>query len=110
MEGLQTSAPLTTPREGRGPLECWLGVRVWVAVRKPADPNGLKTFGLLSYASCFSTGSCGYTNGDGSLPFPPESMAALADRDKDFPGSCGRCYELRCVSGVVYGEGVSQGR
>ena len=33
-----------------------------------------------------------------------DSIAALADGDADFPGSCGRCYDIKCVSGTVYGE------
>jgi hypothetical protein len=40
-------------------------------------------------------GSCGYTNSDGSLPFPREVYAAAADTNEDYPGSCGRCYEVR---------------
>ena len=39
-------------------------------------------------------GSCGYTNSDGSLPFPKEMYAAVADTNEDYPGSCGRCYEV----------------
>eukprot|EP00955_Chlamydomonas_euryale_P068050 360002-Chlamydomonas_euryale.AAC.4 len=48
-----------------------------------------------------TAGSCGYTNGDGSLPFPKETYAAAADANTDYPGSCGRCYEVRCESGLV---------
>jgi len=40
-------------------------------------------------------GSCGYTNSDGSLPFPREMYAAAADTNEDYPGSCGRCYQVR---------------
>lgn len=39
-------------------------------------------------------GACGYTNSDGSLPFPREMYAAAADANADYPGSCGRCYEV----------------
>lgn len=39
-------------------------------------------------------GSCGYTNSDGSLPFPREVYAAVADTNEDYPGSCGRCYQV----------------
>jgi cullin-associated NEDD8-dissociated protein 1 len=46
-------------------------------------------FGVIEH------GSCGYTNSDGSLPFPREMYAAAADTNEDFPGSCGRCYEVR---------------
>ena len=31
-----------------------------------------------------------------------DAIAALADGDADYPGSCGRCYEIRCVSGTVF--------
>jgi hypothetical protein len=30
-------------------------------------------------------------------------VAALADADPDYPGSCGRCYEVRCRPGLVLG-------
>jgi hypothetical protein len=39
-------------------------------------------------------GACGYTNSDGSLPFPREMYAAAADANADYPGSCGRCYQV----------------
>lgn len=42
-------------------------------------------------------GSCGYTNSDGSLPFPREVYAANADTNVDYPGSCGRCYQVHVV-------------
>jgi hypothetical protein len=45
-------------------------------------------------------GNCGYTNSDGSLPFPREMYAALADTNEDFPGSCGRCYQVRAPAGA----------
>eukprot|EP00775_Hariotina_reticulata_P007574 gene7574-7777_t len=55
------------------------------------DPSrGKGSFGILAF------GSCGYTNADGSLPFPKEQPAASADGSSDYPGSCGRCYEIRC--------------
>lgn len=46
-------------------------------------------FGVIEH------GSCGYTNSDDSLPFPREMYAAVADTNEDYPGSCGRCYEVR---------------
>jgi hypothetical protein len=51
------------------------------------EPAG--QFGIIAQ------GSCGYTNSDGSLPFPREMYAANADTNVDYPGSCGRCYEVR---------------
>jgi cullin-associated NEDD8-dissociated protein 1 len=50
------------------------------------EPAG--QFGIIAQ------GSCGYTNSDGSLPFPREAYAALADANEDYPGSCGRCYQV----------------
>jgi cullin-associated NEDD8-dissociated protein 1 len=35
------------------------------------------------------------------LPFDQTHAAAAADINPDFAGSCGRCYEVRCVSGPV---------
>jgi hypothetical protein len=52
--------------------------------------RGKGSFGILAF------GSCGFTNADGSLPFPNDQPAAAADASPDFPGSCGRCYEIRC--------------
>ncbi|KAG1671486.1 hypothetical protein FOA52_003144 [Chlamydomonas sp. UWO 241] len=59
------------------------------------DVRGEGSFGILAY------GSCGYTNSDGSLPFAKETYAAAADANVDYPGSCGRCYEVRCINGLV---------
>ena len=39
-----------------------------------------------------------------SLPFPQDAVAAAADANPDYAGSCGRCYEVRCRSGYVLGE------
>ncbi len=30
-----------------------------------------------------------------------------ADIDPDFPGSCGRCYQVRCKPGLVIGNGTT---
>ena len=38
--------------------------------------------------------------------FPRESIAALANNDPDYPGSCGRCYEVRCHTGPVIANGT----
>ena len=52
-----------------------------------------------------SHGECGYTNSDGTLPFAREGYAASADANYDYPGSCGRCYQIKCVDGAVAGAG-----
>ncbi|WIA32859.1 hypothetical protein OEZ86_006034 [Tetradesmus obliquus] len=60
------------------------------------DPyRGKGSFGVLSGASC------GFTNSDDSIPFPRDQVAALADSRPDYPGSCGRCYAVRCKEGLV---------
>ncbi|GBF89114.1 hypothetical protein Rsub_01831 [Raphidocelis subcapitata] len=65
-------------------------------IARAYDPTrGEGSFGILAY------GSCGYTNGDGSLPFPRAAYAASADANPDYPGSCGRCYQIRCKPGLV---------
>lgn len=56
------------------------------------EPKG--QFGIIEY------GSCGYTNSDGSLPFPREVYAAVADTNEDYPGSCGRCYQVGQLSAM----------
>lgn len=48
-------------------------------------------------------GSCGFTNSDGSLPFRRDAVAAAADTNPDYPGSCNRCIAVRCRSGFVLG-------
>ncbi|KAF6266008.1 hypothetical protein COO60DRAFT_638698 [Scenedesmus sp. NREL 46B-D3] len=61
------------------------------------EPAG--SFGVLAY------GSCGYTNGDGSLPYPADMYAAAADTNVDYAGSCGRCYQVRCRTGSPENNG-----
>lgn len=56
---------------------------VWQACGEPEAQ-----FGIIEQ------GNCGYTNSDGSLPFPREMYAAVADSNEDYPGSCGRCYQV----------------
>jgi hypothetical protein len=60
------------------------------------EPEG--QFGIIAQ------GSCGYTNSDGSLPFPREAYAALADANEDYPGSCGRCYQVKkqCAGALIH--------
>ena len=65
--------------------------------------RGPGSYGDLHY------GSCGYFNKPQGiekirpqdLPFDQTYAAAAADVNPDFPGSCGRCYEIRCKQGVV---------
>lgn len=30
-----------------------------------------------------------------NVPYPKDMLAAVANIDEDYPGSCGRCYEVR---------------
>ncbi|GFH25683.1 expansin-like EG45 domain-containing protein, partial [Haematococcus lacustris] len=64
--------------------------------------TGAGSFGILAF------GACGYTNlpgacciAQGTLPFARDAVAASADQNPDYPGSCGRCYEVRCKSGLL---------
>ncbi|KAK9817073.1 hypothetical protein WJX72_009058 [[Myrmecia] bisecta] len=69
--------------------------------------RGVGAFGTVIYGSCgyFETrdGAAEPTYQD--LAFGPVNVAALADVDPDYPGSCGRCYEVRCKPGLVPGNG-----
>jgi hypothetical protein len=63
----------------------------------------------------FMFGSCGYFNKPRAkqhltyddVPFPHDGVAALADVNPDFPGSCGRCYEVKCLPGLLLGNNHS---
>eukprot|EP00879_Flechtneria_rotunda_P032789 GHRR01036138.1.p1 GENE.GHRR01036138.1~~GHRR01036138.1.p1 ORF type:complete len:183 (-),score=45.32 GHRR01036138.1:187-735(-) len=63
------------------------------------DPSrGAGSFGILAY------GACGYTNAGGTLPYPQTEYSAAADASPDYPGSCGRCYNIRCTTQPLLGE------
>ncbi|KAF8059424.1 erkB [Scenedesmus sp. PABB004] len=62
--------------------------------------RGIDSFGIIEH------GSCGYTLSDGTLAYSRDMYAALADTNFDYPGSCGRCYEVRCKSGLVQDRGA----
>ncbi|KAJ9509472.1 hypothetical protein QJQ45_001939 [Haematococcus lacustris] len=47
------------------------------------------------------TDAAGHTTQHGTLPFARDAVAASADQNPDYPGSCGRCYEVRCKSGLL---------
>ena len=55
------------------------------------------------------TGACGFTNqplnayqSDDSLVFPREQNAAIGAANADYAGGvCGRCYEVRCRTGLI---------
>lgn len=62
--------------------------------------RGIESFGIIEH------GACGYTLSDGTLAYQRDLYAALADTNFDYPGSCGRCYEVRCKSGLVQDRGA----
>ncbi|PNW76515.1 hypothetical protein CHLRE_11g467656v5 [Chlamydomonas reinhardtii] len=77
----------------------WYGTpKPFVDTFSPSRGGGESAFGILEW------GGCGYTNADGSMPFPRDAVTSFADTNPDFPGSCGRCYEVRCVNGPVLGR------
>lgn len=61
---------------------------------KCGEPAG--QYGILAY------GNCGYTDGDGKTSYPEDMYAAAADTNADYPGACGRCYQVGdpCAAGV----------
>ena len=62
--------------------------------------GGISAFGILEW------GSCGLTNGDGTMTVRRDEAAAIADGNVDYGlGACGRCIEVRCVDGPVIGRG-----
>ncbi|KXZ56876.1 hypothetical protein GPECTOR_1g790 [Gonium pectorale] len=91
--------PPPAPGWVRGRTTYYGGPDYLSAAYDPARGNG--SFGILTY------GSCGYTNSDGTLPFPADAVAAAADADTDYPGSCGRCYQVKCVNGIVAANSTS---
>ncbi|KAK9823593.1 hypothetical protein WJX72_004108 [[Myrmecia] bisecta] len=69
--------------------------------------RGAGAFGEIAYGSCgyFETREGVAEPQDQDLPYGTGNVAALANVDPDYPGSCGRCYEVRCKPGLVPGSG-----
>lgn len=77
----------------------WYGTpQPFVSTFAPSRGGGESAFGILEW------GGCGYTNADATLAYPKEAAASYADTNFDFPGSCGRCYEVQCQEGIVLGK------
>ncbi|KAK9801963.1 hypothetical protein WJX73_002009 [Symbiochloris irregularis] len=72
----------------------------------PSFGFGTPLYGSCDYAS--QRGNQGQTFQQ-DFPFPVDQVAALANINPDYPGSCGRCYEIRCTTGVVPGNYTSAG-
>ena len=65
--------------------------------------RGAGAFGDILYGSCqYASIRDGVARDYSDLPFDKAQVAALAQKDPDYPGSCGRCYEIR--SGAVHPE------
>ncbi|WIA34055.1 hypothetical protein OEZ86_012433 [Tetradesmus obliquus] len=69
----------------------------WVDPFVPHRGGGRSAFGVTEW------GGCGLTNGDGTVLWPKEHVTAYASGNPDFPGACGRCYEVKCSPGAVLG-------
>ena len=58
--------------------------------------RGSGSFGDILYGSCeYASIRDGIARDYSDLPFDKGQVAALAQKDPDYPGSCGRCYEIR---------------
>lgn len=93
---LNTTVSISPKRSSAGvPLGGWISGRAtyygtderWENIHTACgDPPG--QYGVIEQ------GSCGYTNSDGTLAFAPDVYVAPADTNEDYPGSCGRCYQV----------------
>ena len=58
--------------------------------------RGAGAFGDILYGSCeYASVRDGIPRDYSDLPFFRNEVAALAQKNPDYPGSCGRCYEIR---------------
>lgn len=66
-------------------------------------------FGNINYGDCqlYSRGLGEDTVSYSNQAYPRDMIAALASADPDYPGSCGRCYEVKCRDGLVIQEGTT---
>ncbi|KAK9807705.1 hypothetical protein WJX72_006675 [[Myrmecia] bisecta] len=71
--------------------------------------RGKGAFGDALYGSCgyFETREGAPELDVQDLPFGQVAVAAVANLDPDYPGSCGRCYEIRCRPGIQFANGSS---
>jgi cullin-associated NEDD8-dissociated protein 1 len=70
--------------------------------------RGQGAFGNVLYNSCGyyqQTGAEPVTAAD--LPYGQDFVAAASNVNLDYPGSCGRCYEVQCRNGLVIDEGTT---
>ena len=58
--------------------------------------RGAGAFGDILYGSCqYASVRDGVPRDYSDLPFDKGQVAALACKNPDYPGGCGRCYEIR---------------
>lgn len=58
--------------------------------------RGAGAFGDILYGSCqYASVRDGVARDYSDLPFDRAQVAALACKNPDYPGGCGRCYEIR---------------
>lgn len=58
--------------------------------------RGAGAFGDILFGSCqYASIRDGVDRDYSDLPFDKAEVAALAQKNPDYPGSCGRCYEVR---------------
>ncbi|KAL3160371.1 hypothetical protein ABBQ32_010699 [Trebouxia sp. C0010 RCD-2024] len=70
--------------------------------------RGAGAFGDILFGSCqYASIRDGVKRDYSDLPFDKAEVAALAQKNPDYPGSCGRCYEVRCQNGIVIGNGTT---
>ena len=63
-----------------------------------SDCRGAGAFGDILYGSCqYASVRDGVARDYTDLPFDKGQVAALACKNPDYPGGCGRCYEIRQV-------------
>ena len=63
-------------------------------------PEAGWTYGRATNYDTIDVGSCGY-GVIGSSAITGRDVAASCEKNADFGGSCGRCYEVQCVDRTV---------
>ena len=58
------------------------------------------TYGRATNYNTINVGSCGY-GAIGDSAITGQDVAASCEKNSDFSGSCGRCYEVQCVASTV---------
>jgi hypothetical protein len=87
--------PSISPRRGNSDVSAgvWIPGRATFYGASPQIEYAYRARGKGAFG-VIEDGACGFTNADKSLPFPRGIYAAAADTNADYPGSCGRCYQV----------------